>query len=364
MQSRRLLSPVLLICFVLFLATSVSCSKLDSSVEVTPASNSKDDTVTDHLALDLELESAGDTDESAPETEDRPTYQSPSEEKKAEVQTIEIPSSWRRLSKEHEIWIDNQAKEVIVAGEVCLNQGPLEMFICPQGTKEHESVISANALSNEVHGALIFLGADPGKACSWDPDYRPAYGPTIEIKLMWQDPSTKQTKTQSAREWIRNVKTQKPLAQAWVFGGSEFWKDPDTKQEVYYGDSGEMVCLSNFSTATIDLNVESSDSNAGLLFEAFTENIPPLGTKVYAIIKPGKRIEPAKQNEPPSTAADDSEPAANQSTENKSDGSTGKRDSGDTDGANDKEGSIPATDRETEKANGKQRNDKQDDGKQ
>jgi hypothetical protein len=171
------------------------------------------------------------------------------------------------------------------------------MFICPEATKEHESVISANALSSELHGALIFLGADPGKAASWNPEYRPAYGPKIEITLKWRDEETKKVVSESARQWIRNVNTKKPLAVDWVFGGSQFWEDPDTKEQVYYGDSGEMVCLSNFSTATIDLNVESSNANAGLLFEAFTENIPPLGTKVYAIIKPGERIEPAKQPE-------------------------------------------------------------------
>ena len=64
-----------------------------------------------------------------------------------EKQTIEIPATWKRLGKKEEIWIDTKAKEVIIAGIVCLDQGPLEMFICPEGTKEHESVISANALS-------------------------------------------------------------------------------------------------------------------------------------------------------------------------------------------------------------------------
>lgn len=212
-----------------------------------------------------------------------------------EKQTIEIPTTWKRLGKKEEIWIDPIAKEVIIAGRVCLNQGPLEMFICPQHTKEHESVISANATALQVHLALTALGTDPGKATSWDPEYRAAYGPTIQVTLKWQDKDTKKTKTILANQWIRDVKTRKAMDHLWVFGGSQFWEDPDTKEQVYYGDSGELICLSNFSTATIDLNVESSQSNAGLLFEAFTENIPPLGTKVYAIIKPGKRIEPVKQ---------------------------------------------------------------------
>jgi hypothetical protein len=45
----------------------------------------------------------------------------------------------------------------------------------------------------------------------------------------------------------------------------------------------------------MDLNIESSQSNDGLLFEAFTENIPPLGTKVYVILQPGERIDSKKE---------------------------------------------------------------------
>jgi hypothetical protein len=205
--------------------------------------------------------------------------------------TIEIPESWLRLGKEHEIWIDKKAKEVIIAGHVCLNQGGLEMFICPEHTKEHESIISAHAMAHQVHAALINLGADPGKPTSWDPKYRAAFGPTIDVTLKWQDGETKKTKTMPAKQWIRNCETKKAMEHQWVFGGSTFWEDPDTGEQIYYGDAGELICLSNFSTATIDLNVQSSQSNDGLIFEAFTENIPPIGTKVYAIIKPGKRIE-------------------------------------------------------------------------
>jgi hypothetical protein len=227
----------------------------------------------------------------------KPKTQEPAPNPPEEIQTIDIPKTWKRLSKKEEIWIDVDSKEVIFAGHVCLNAGALEMFICPEQTKEHESVISAHATALQVHLALVALGANPGKATSWDPEYRAAYGPTIEITLKWKDPDTGKPKATSAKQWIRNVKTKKAMEQSWVFGGSQFWADPNSKQQVYYGDAGELICLSNFSTATIDLNIQSSQSNEGLLFEAFEENIPPLETKVYAILKPGKRIEPKKAKE-------------------------------------------------------------------
>jgi hypothetical protein len=51
-------------------------------------------------------------------------------------------------------------------------------------------------------------------------------------------------------------------------------------------DSGEMICVANFTTAMMDLPIESSQSREGLIFEAFTENIPPIRTKVRLVLKP------------------------------------------------------------------------------
>jgi hypothetical protein len=47
-----------------------------------------------------------------------------------------------------------------------------------------------------------------------------------------------------------------------------------------------MICVSNFSTALMDLPIESSDSNSSLQFEAFTEKIPPVGTFVRLMLVP------------------------------------------------------------------------------
>jgi len=44
--------------------------------------------------------------------------------------------------------------------------------------------------------------------------------------------------------------------------------------------------VSNFSTAVLDIPIESSQSNAELAFEAFAERIPPLGAPVRLILKP------------------------------------------------------------------------------
>ncbi len=231
-----------------------------------------------------------------------------------EEQTIEIPADWHRMFKE-EVWLDLKNKQVIIAGTICLNFGPLEMFVCPVNTKEHESVIAAHAQSKQVHAALLAIGFNPGSPCQWDPEYKPASGPVIEVDIRWFDTEQNKEVTRSAASMIRDSQTKQPMSQKWVFGGSQIWNDPETGESIYYGDSGEMICLSNFSTATIDLNVESSASNDGLLFEAFTENIPPVGTKVYVVIKPGESIG-MEDADAEKDSATSNPPAVNQSESN------------------------------------------------
>ena len=51
-------------------------------------------------------------------------------------------------------------------------------------------------------------------------------------------------------------------------------------------NGGDLVCVSNFPTATLDLPVESSQANDELMFVAFAEKIPPRGTKVRLVFIP------------------------------------------------------------------------------
>ncbi len=165
-------------------------------------------------------------------------------------------------------------------------------------------MISVNALASEIHAALIAIGANPGTPVQWDPKYVPASGPVINVCVMWKD-QDKLIKRRG-QEMIRDFETQKPMQLEWVFGGSQVFKDQETGTTFYYGDGGELICLSNFSTATMDLTIQSSDSNDSLMFEAFTENIPEIGTKVYVVLSPQLK----KKNEANPSAASQSQPAS------------------------------------------------------
>lgn len=216
-------------------------------------------------------------------------------------QQFQPPVGLRRLSKDHDIWIDLKRKRVVMDGVVCLREGQLEMFACPRQTKEHESVIAVNCLAREAHAGLIVVGAMSGRPAQFEPEYSPATGSIIDILILWHDEEGKKHSVR-AQEWVRDVKTGKAMKYDWVFAGSGFWRDPDTGENFYHGDAGDFICVSNFPSATLDVPVESSQANSNLLYESFTDNIPAKGTPVRLVLTP-------RPPKPADAKPDDAKPA-------------------------------------------------------
>ncbi len=205
--------------------------------------------------------------------------------KKAETEEkFEPPKHWIRLAKNREIWADMKKKQVIVGGKICLKEGLLELFACSMDMKTHESVVSVNARSSEIHAGLLAVGAKPGNPVEFDPKFKAAKGPKVKVIIRWKEKG--KWVERRAQEMIKNSKSKKELDMDFVFGGSKVWVDPDTGQKVYYGDSGDFICVSNFTSATLDLPVASSASNDALTWETNSKKIPDLGTKVYVYLKP------------------------------------------------------------------------------
>jgi hypothetical protein len=196
-----------------------------------------------------------------------------------------------RLSPQHDVWMDPRRKLVVVDGIIALRRGTLEMFACPRGTKEHESIVAVLAPPSTVHAGLLAVGAKPGTPAQFQPDYSPPTGTEVDIFVLWKDREGKPQKAR-AQQWVRQARSGRELSYPWVFVGSSFWEDESTGKRHYNADGGDFICVSNFSTATLDLPVESSQSDDDLLFEAFTERIPTVGTRVRLVLVPRLEKEP------------------------------------------------------------------------
>jgi hypothetical protein len=229
--------------------------------------------------------------------EPEPAVEPPAEPRKAD------PAGLTRIAKDYDVWIDVERKLVVVDGKVCLRRGPLEMFACPRGTKEHEAIVSVNSPAQFVHAGLLAVGALKGKPVSFRPEYSPASGTVIDVWVLWKDKDGMNHKVR-AQQWIKNAVTEKEMEYNWVFGGSGFWTDEETGERHYHADGGDFICVSNFSTAMMDLPVESSQANSELLFTAFTERIPPMGTEVRLVLVPRIERKPASSGEGSAPSSD------------------------------------------------------------
>ena len=197
---------------------------------------------------------------------------------------IDLGEEWIRPMKTQEIWVDMKKKQVLVGGFICLRGGVLEMFACPEGTKEHESVIAVFAEPEVVHTALVAIGAKKGNPVQYDPTYKPASGAKMKIEVMWKEDG--KIVERNAKEMVRQINSGKTLQHDWVFGGSAIWKNTPESEPYYLANGGEFICVSNFPSAMMDLPIESTSTDEALLFEAFTEKIPPLKTRVLIKLVP------------------------------------------------------------------------------
>lgn len=205
----------------------------------------------------------------------------------------------KRLTPEYEVWLDSKNKQVVMTGTIVLRRGPLELFACLKHTKEHESIVAVETKAYVVHAALLACGAETGNPAKFLPEFTPASGTEIDVSVSWTGDDGK-PRTTDARQMLRNVRTGEALKYPWVFGGSGFWRDPADGKQYYQAEEGDFICISNFATAMLDLPIESPQTNAALLFEAFTEHIPPEGTKVVLTLTPkvGKKTDGKTNNAP------------------------------------------------------------------
>ncbi len=90
---------------------------------------------------------------------------------------------------------------------------------------------------------------------------------------------------QSAVKKLKEIAITKPFDAHFVFAGSGFYVDPETQERFYRAEGGEIICVANFSSATIDVAVESSATNESLLYEANPETVPADGTPILLTLK-------------------------------------------------------------------------------
>jgi hypothetical protein len=207
---------------------------------------------------------------------------------------------------------DNGPRRVVVSSYVCLREGQLEGFLTKRQTKEHEYILAADCDAQIIHATLIAAGAEPGSPVRFGPGdkYAPAHGTLIKVSVQYKDKQGKLV-TVPAQNWIRNAVRKTAFDHQWVFAGSRLIPDPDQKLPPFYGaNSGDLICICNMTEAMLDLPIKNLNSEPDTrIFEAWTERIPPMGTRVEVILEPvlDKKIEKTDPKEEPAEPAAEKE---------------------------------------------------------
>lgn len=116
-------------------------------------------------------------------------------------------------------------------------------------------------------------------------------------ELLWYGPMSQKQKAEflglsddpkyrQAIEYFFERSQSRGLNSDWVFVGSGFYEDEATGKKQYLAEEGQYICVSNFPVSMIDVAVKSSDQADSLLYEAWTERIPPKGTRVTLELVP------------------------------------------------------------------------------
>ena len=212
-----------------------------------------------------------------------------------------------RLNPKMAIWVDEEKTKVVLQGWICQTRVPLEFFLCtgtgvirtftylsedgtPEkmvmfpGAKTHESVVCVDVRPTIIHTALLAIGAKSGEHVVFYPEFRAPSGDEIVITLRWLD-ENKKIVERRAQDVIKEISSEAPMQTSWVFAGSMFYADEEGVQYYAADSSGEIVSVSNFPSAMIDVPFSSSGENADLLFLADEEKLPPRGTPVTILLE-------------------------------------------------------------------------------
>jgi hypothetical protein len=197
---------------------------------------------------------------------------------------VDDPKGLTKLDPVQPVWVDKAHEQVVFMAETCRADYPLEFFATLRD-RGYESCVVTDVRPSIVHAALLAVGAKPGTPAKFDPKYTPPSGTEIAIEVRWKDKDGKQ-QTGPAQNWVRDVKTKKPMSVDWVFSGSGFRVDPETHESRYMADGGDFIAVLNLPTAMLDIPIPSASALESRSYEGFVENMPPKATPVTVILKP------------------------------------------------------------------------------
>ena len=192
------------------------------------------------------------------------------------------------------IRIDKDKKQIEIDGKICLEEGALELFACIEGGKEYETVVALQGEAWQLHIALLLIGLKPGGGPKYQGDPAAPFGDTAIIEVQWEDNG--KTIRKRAEDMMWDTKKNKTMDYVeWVFIGSKFEKDPNGNDFYVANRDKSVVTVYHDPLTVLDNPLDSGGDQTTYIVNK--KLVPPKGTPVLMIIKPGTKKAEQKPEE-------------------------------------------------------------------
>ena len=196
--------------------------------------------------------------------------------------------------------LDQRALTLTFPGTLNMKSGLLEyLLVSPRGST-HESLLVSDVSPNDIHFAMLLLGAKGGGAA---PDAAPPQidakylktapklkGDTVLISVKWTDGAAE--KTVSVEDWLFNDTTKKPIERGpWIYNGSTFHEGRFLAQV-----EGTFAALVTNPSALINNPRKGNDNDQ--MWSVNEKAVPPVNTPIEIILKLVPPVNPAETKKP------------------------------------------------------------------
>ncbi len=211
-----------------------------------------------------------------------PTVNSQSLQVEASVPTVSgqkppIQKIAENLYRVGDVAVDTKQRTVTFSARVNLPQGVLEVLICTEYGKTHESLLSTKVDPLHLNVALLLLGLEGGHAVKYQGDPTQPVGSPVEIWFRVKEGETE--KVIRAEDWVFDTRRNRPMLRThWVYVGSVVTKDGFMAQR-----EGQIVTTFHDPFTLMDNPLpEGADDT---VYVVNTEQVPRVGTPVTVVIK-------------------------------------------------------------------------------
>ena len=196
---------------------------------------------------------------------------------------------------------------VDVFANICLSEGVLELILCTDNSKEHESIFCTSARPLHIHTALLLMGSKPGnpamKRVQQKKDVRwvsvDPTGDEIIVSVVFSDkdgvireyPISDFVSPQS--EAVA-VKEKKQFPDNFIFAGSHLIAGAKGSKKYLCEDTGNVISVSTFGDELLCLSELSGHENDKLNWKVNSKLLPDLGNEVIIRLR-SKVVRPVKK---------------------------------------------------------------------